>query len=198
MGICLFLKSHFELYKTKISHGTDKSKIATDIIGIKCAADKVHLLKEYFSQLASPESYEKQIGVFVLTGAVHLLGAVNYAKLLCRDHNASTFLQNVVTIPIGDLQHVTHNIPFSLHNDTDIDKTTLDDLICDQPWCYSIEHTNIPTKILLVTNKTNLEQACKWVENIMMVQRNHPGVQMLAREVLDFRLCWFSCDAWGQ
>jgi len=139
----------FELYKTKISHGTNKSKIATDIIGIKCAADKVHLLKEYFSQLASPESYEKQIGVFVLTGAVHLLGAVNYAKLLCCDYNA--FLQNVVTIPIGDLQHMTLNIPFSLHNDTDIDKTTLDDLICDQPWCYSIEHTNTPTKILLVT-----------------------------------------------
>jgi len=101
----------FKLYKTKIRHGTNKNKVETKVIGIKCTTDKVHLLKEYFSHLASPKNDKKQIDVFVPTRVVHLVGAANYAKIIC---NNNSFLQNIVIIPISDLQHVTLNIPFLL------------------------------------------------------------------------------------
>ncbi len=83
----------FELFNTKITHGRDKDKVSSDIIGVKCAVDKMRLLKEFFSQLASPTNYEKQIGFFIPTGAVHTIGTQNYAKLISDNH---TFIQSVV------------------------------------------------------------------------------------------------------
>jgi len=154
----------FTVYKTRITHNRDKLKVFTDIIGIKCASDKAKLLKEFFSQLASPEHYEKQIGVFLPTGAAHTIGAQNYAKLLS-DNNA--FLKSVVTIPIGDFSHETLDIPFSFDSDTDIDQMTLHDLLLEQPWCLNVEKTSIHNKVLLTTTKTNLETARTWIDNTL-------------------------------
>jgi len=112
----------FKLYKTCLTTGWDKEKVKTDIIGIKCAAAQARLLKDFYSQLASLVHYEKQIGVFVLTGAVHLLGAANYANLL---HDNNSYLQSVVTILVGHFQHATLDIPFLLDPAMDIDQMTL-------------------------------------------------------------------------
>jgi len=154
----------FTVYKTRISHNRDKLKVKTDIIGIKCASDKAKLLKEFFSQLASPEHYEKQIGVFVPTGTVHSIGSENYAKLLS-DNNV--FLKSVVSIPIGDFSHETLDIPFSLDSDTDIDQTTLADIIMAQPWCLNVEKTSIHNKVLLTTTKTHLDTARMWIDTTL-------------------------------
>ncbi len=155
----------FELYKTKITHGRDKDKVSTDIIGIKCAADKARLLKEFFSQLASPASYEKQIGFFIPTGAAQTLGQQNYAKLISENH---AFVTSVVTIPVGDFQHATLDIPFSLDKNTDIDQLTLQDILNDQPWCLSAEKTMIQNKIMITTTKDTLEQARKWIDHTLV------------------------------
>ncbi len=154
----------FTVYKTRISHNRDKLKVKTDIIGVKCASDKAKLLKEFFSQLASPEHYEKQIGVFVPTGAVHSLGSDNYAKLLS-DNNV--FLKSVVTIPVGDFSRETLDIPFSFDSDTDIDQTTLADILMEQTWCLNVEKTSTHNKVLLTTTKTNLETARKWIDTTL-------------------------------
>jgi len=119
----------FKVYKIRISHRCDKLKVSTDIIGIKCAQEKAKLLKEFYTQLGSPTHYEKQIGVFVPTGAVHSLGSANYAKLLS-DNNA--FLQSIITIPIGNFVHETLDIPFCTEANTDIDQTTLLDVLMEQ------------------------------------------------------------------
>jgi len=154
----------FTVYKTCISHSRDKLKVKTNIIGIKCASNKAKLLKEFFSQLASPEHYEKQIGVFVPTGAVHSIGSENYAKLLS-DNNV--FLKSVVNIPVGDFSHETLDIPFSLDSDTDIDQTTLADIIMEQPWCLNVKKTSIHNKVLLTTTKTNLDTARTWIDTTL-------------------------------
>jgi len=154
----------FEVYKTRITHGRDQTKIFTHVIGIKCAAPQAKLLKEFYSQLASPEGYEKQIGVFVPTGAVHLLGIENYVRLI-RENNA--FLDEVTTIPMGDFQHATLDIPFSMDPSTDIDQLTLTDLIADQPWCLSIDKTNLPNKVMLTTTKTQLQTARDWLDKTL-------------------------------
>jgi len=79
------------------------------MIGIKCAALKLKLLKEFYSHLASPARYEKQIKIFIPTGAVHLLGTKKYMNLL-KDHNA--LIDSIKTIPLGDFQHEMLDIPF--------------------------------------------------------------------------------------
>jgi len=154
----------FKLYKTRLTHGNDKSKVEMTVVGIKCVTGKVHLLKEYFLQLASPASYKKQIGVFVPTGVAHLTGAINYAKIICDDN---TFSDNVITIPVSDFQHATLDIPFSLQANMDIEQVMLNDLICDQTWCYNVKWTTIPTKILVVVNKANLDLAWKWIDETL-------------------------------
>ncbi len=57
----------------------------------------------------SPTNYEKQIGFFIPTGAVHSIGAQNYAKLIS---NNDAFAKSVVTIPLGDFQYETLDILF--------------------------------------------------------------------------------------
>ncbi len=156
----------FEVFKTKIIHGRDKEKVSTNVIGIKCATAQARLLREFFSQMASPVSYEKQIGLFIPTGMVHILGSVAYAKMIC-DNNA--YLQSVITIPVGDFQHETLDIPFSTSNNTDIEQTTLQETIEDQPWCLNVERTKIQNKILIVTTTDQLEKVQKWIDNDLLI-----------------------------
>ena len=154
----------FEVYKTHISHGIKQDKVETELIGIKCAAPQARLLKEFFSQLASPVGYEKQIGMFIPTGAVHLLGREKYINLL-KENNA--FIDTVTTIPVGDFQHETLDIPFSLDNNTDIDQTTLQEVIEDQTWCINVERTKINNKVMITTTKNQLENARKWLDETL-------------------------------
>jgi len=141
----------------------------TDIIGIKCAASKACLLREFFTQLSNPMDLETQISVFVPTGVVHMIIPEAYKNLLC-NHNA--FLQSVTTVLIGDFQHETLDIPFSYDSTTDIDSTTLYDTILEQPWCISIECTKIKNKVLLITTKGQLMVTHDWVDNTLSMLYN--------------------------
>jgi len=107
---------------------------------------------------------DTHMGVFVPTGAIHMIGPEAYTKLLC-EHNA--FLQSVVTVPIGDFQHETLEIPFSCDTTTDIDATDLYETIVSQPWCLSLERTTTPNKVLLVTTKSQVNAAREWVDNTL-------------------------------
>jgi len=151
----------FKVYKTKLIHGCEKNKVLTYVIGIKCKTEQARLLREFFLQLASPASYEKQIGLFIPTGAVHILGETAYAKMIC-DNNA--FLQSVISIPNGNFQHATLDINFSMKN-TDINQMTLQETIEDQPWCLNVECTKIQNKIMIITTKDQLETARKWINH---------------------------------
>ncbi len=55
----------FEIYKTRITCGRDKDKIATDVLGIKCAQDKGRLLKEFFNQSSVSSDIDTRLGTFV-------------------------------------------------------------------------------------------------------------------------------------
>ncbi len=152
----------FEIYKTHISYGRDKTRVKTDIIGIKCSIDKARLLKEFFNQLSNPLELDPRIRTFVPTGAVHLLGPDAYTNLIC-DHNS--FLQSVATVPVGDFQHDTLDIPFSCDASNDIEQTTINDLILEQQWCLNVERTTTPNKVLIVTTKGQLTEAHEWIDN---------------------------------
>jgi len=154
----------FEIFKTHISYGRDDKKIKTDVIGIKCAVEKGQLLKEFFTQMSNPMDLDTRIGTFIPSGTVHLIGTDAYAKLLC-DNNL--FLQNIATVPIGDFQHATLDIPYSTDNSTDIDAITLEDTILAQPWCLSLEKSTTANKVIIVTTKGQLEAARAWTDNIL-------------------------------
>jgi len=97
-----------------------------------------------------------RLGMFIPTGAVHMIGTDAYAKLLW-DHNQ--FLHTVTTVPIGDFQHETLDIPFSTNTTTNIEMTSLMDIFLEQPWCLSLERTTTPNKVLVVTTKGQLTAA---------------------------------------
>jgi len=149
----------FKIFKTPISCRCNKEKVEADIFGIKCAIKHACLLKEFFTQLGTPMDLETCLGVFVPTSMVHMIGAEAYKKLLC-DHNS--FLQTIMTVPVGDFQHDTLKMPFSSDTNTDIETTTLLETILDQPWCISVEQT------------TNPEQSF----NCHNQRSDHPGPQM--------------------
>jgi len=152
----------FEIYPTEISHGRDKEKVETFVFGIKCATKHARLLKEFFTQFSNPMEMDARFGVFLPTGTAHLIGTDAYKKLLC-DNNE--YQQTITTVPMGDFQHATLEIPFSCEQNTDIDTTNLYELILDQPWCLSVEKTTTPNKILLVTTKGQVTAAREWTNN---------------------------------
>ncbi len=152
----------FEIFNTQISHGRDNAKVETFVFGIKCAVEHGRLLKEFFTQLGNPMEMDTRFGVFLPTGTAHLIGAEAYKKLLC-DNNE--YLQTITTIPMGDFQHETLEIPFSCDQNTDIETTNLYETILDQPWCLSVEKTTTPNKILLVTTKGQVTTAREWTDN---------------------------------
>jgi len=59
----------------------------------------------------------------------------------------------------------TLDILFSLDSSTDIDQTTLMDVIAEQEWCISINKTNIMNKVMIMMAKLHLASACEWLDN---------------------------------
>jgi len=152
----------FEIYQTEISYGRDKQRIKTDVLAIKCSIKKARLLKEFFSQIANLMEMEKKIGMFVPTGAVHLIRPEAYTNLLCANNE---FLQSITTVPMGDFQHETLNTPFSTDKDMDIHQTNLFKLITEQSWCINVERSFTPNKVIFVTTKGQLQAARKWADD---------------------------------
>jgi len=105
---------------------------------------------------------DTRFGVFLPSGAVHMVGVEAYKKLLC-DNNE--FLQTITTVPLGDFPHELLDIPFSNDRSTDIDARTLYDTMLNQTWCLSVEKTTTTNKILLVTTKGQVLDARAWTDN---------------------------------
>ncbi len=155
----------FEIYPTQITYGRDKEKIETFVLGIKCAIKHARLLKEFFTQFSQPMEPDSRFGVFLPSGAMHMVGVEAYKKLL---YDNNKFLQNITTVPIGDFPPELLDIPFSNDRSTDIDARTLYDTMLNQPWCLSVEKTNTTNKILLVTTKGQVLDARAWTDNSLL------------------------------
>jgi len=154
----------FEVFSTCIHYGRDKDKVETFMFGIKCAVEHARLLKEYCTQFSNPMELDTRFSIFLPTGAVHMIGAEAYRKLLC-DNNE--FLQTITTVPIGDFQHEMLEIPFSCDTNTDIDAKTLYDTMLDQPWCLSVKKTTTQHKVLLVMTKSQVLLARQWTDHTL-------------------------------
>jgi len=155
----------FEIYPTEISHGRDKEKVESYVFGIKCATHHARLLKEFFTQFSNPMEMDARFGVFLPTGAAHLIGVEAYKKLLC-DNNE--YQQSVTTVPLGDFPHETLHLPFPCEQNTDIDLTNLYEIILEQLWCLSVEKTTTPNKILIVTTKAQVLAAREWADTKLL------------------------------
>jgi len=154
----------FEIYQMEISYGRDKERGKTEVLGIKCSGAKARLLKEFFSQMAPPVEMEIRTGMFVPTGVAHIIGPEAYANLLCMNNS---FLQSITMIPVGDFQHETLEIPFSIDQHTDIEQTNLSQVILSQVWCINFERTITKNKILILTTKVQLPTARKWIDMML-------------------------------
>jgi len=104
---------------------------------------------------------ETRIGVFIPTGAVHIIGPEAYTNLLCENNQ---FLQNIATVPSGDFQHATLELPFPIDANNDIETMTLSNIILGQTWCINLKRSTMTNKVILVTTKSLLKTARKWVD----------------------------------
>jgi len=164
----------FELYKTRLSHGRDPSKITTEVIGIKGAPKDAKLLGEFFTRFAAENSDNHRNGVFLPKGAAALLGPTTYEQVL-KEHNF--FLTQVATVPVN----LEYNAWFAVidpANVTDDSTISLNDHLTHQPWFLRIESV-ARNKCLLITTKPNLQTAREWIDtNLELMVRKSipPGV----------------------
>ncbi len=149
----------FEIYRTRLTHGRDPSKVTTDVLGIKCAPRDVKLLNEFLTRQAATTNDHRD-GMFVPKGAVHLLGTSTYEQIL-KDNNF--FLTTVATVPIN----LEYRAWFAMLTETpasETDPLTLYDHLLRKPWFLRIEEVD-RRKCLLVTTKHNLPEAREWADN---------------------------------
>jgi len=162
---------NFELYRTRISHGSDPNKITTDVVGIKCESKDTKLLAEFFTRYAAETNNDTRDGAFLPRGAINLLGPATYAQIL---KNNNLFLNQVATVPVNleynawfaiiDTNATSDDAPISLHEH-----------LMRQPWFLRIESVT-RNKCLLVTTKPNLPEARAWIDTNLepMVRKSIP------------------------
>jgi len=80
---------NFEVYKTRLSHGSSSSRTQTEVIGVKGAPKDAKLLVEFFTRLASETDHDPRDGVFIMKGAAQMLGPSVYEQIL-KDNNFSS------------------------------------------------------------------------------------------------------------
>jgi len=126
---------NFEVYRTKITHGRDPSKVTTEVIGIKGAPKDAKLLAEFFTRMAAETSNDHRNGMFLLKGAVRLLGTATFEQVL-KENNF--FLNNVATIPVN-LEIDTWFAILDPNNTSDTDAISLNEHLLHQPWFLRLE-----------------------------------------------------------
>jgi len=130
-----------------------------EVLGVKCTPRDSKLLGEFFMRMASDTSNDQRDGVFLLKGAVHLLGPHTYKQVL-KDNNF--FLTTVATIPVN-LEYQAWFAVIDPSNMSEMDPISLHDHLLRKPWFLRIESA-APKKCLIVMTKSNLPEARNWID----------------------------------
>jgi len=149
----------FEIYRTRISHGRDKDKVSTDVLGVKSSPKDAKLLGKFFTRLAAATNNDQRDGVFLPKGAAYLLGPQTYAQVLQENE---FFLTTVATIPVN----LEYNAWFAIIDATqtsETDPVSLHDHLLRKPWFIRIESV-AKNKCLLVTTQHNLPEVREWID----------------------------------
>jgi len=161
----------FVVYRTRISHGREPSRVTTDVLGVKTAPKDAKLLTEFLVQLASVTTDQRD-GIFIPKGASYLLGQSSYVKML-KDNNF--FLTTVATIPVNleyqawfaiiDPNQTSETKPISLH-----------DHLLRQLWFIRLESVTT-NKCVVVTTHSNLQIARDWIDANLesMIRKSIPS-----------------------
>jgi len=163
---------NFEVYRTRISHGRDPSKVTTDVIGVKGTPRDAKLLTEFFTRMAAEGSNDHRNGVFIPKGAVNLLGPTTFEQAL---KNNNFFLTTVATVPVN----LTFEAWFSLidpNQTSDEEPISLHDHLLMQSWFIRLEPVT-RNKTIIVTTKSNLTAARAWVDANLesMIRKSIPS-----------------------
>jgi len=161
----------FQLYHTRITHGSAPTQISTDVIGVKAAPKDAKLLGEFFTRLAAETNSDQRDGTFIPKGAVNLLGPQMYAQVLQANN---FFLTNIATVPVN-LEYDAWFAVIDSSNTSDDGAVSLYDHLIRQPWFLRIESVT-RNKCLIVTTKPNLPAARAWVDENLepMVRKSIP------------------------
>jgi len=149
---------HFEIYKTRLSHGRAPTQITTEVLGVKSTPKDAKLLGEFFTRLAA-EGNNHHDGVFLPKGAAFLLGPETYGQVL-KENNF--FLNNVATIPVN-LEYGTWFAVIDPENHSDDAPVSLYDHLLRQSWFLRVESVT-RNKCIIVTTRSSLPEARKWVD----------------------------------
>jgi len=177
---------NFKVYRTQISHGRDPSKVTTDVIGVKGSPKEAKLLTKFFTRMAAEGSNDHRNGVFILKGAVNLLGPSTFEQAL---KNNNFFLTTVATVPVN----LTFEAWFSVIDPNQTSKEepiSLHDHLLRQPWFIRLEPIT-RNKTIIVTTKSNLSAARAWVDANLepMIRKSIPtDVELLPSNALPRRL----------
>jgi len=150
---------HFEIYKTKLSHGRAPNQIQTEVLGVKSAPKDAKLLGEFFTRLAA-EGNNHHDGVFLPKGAAYLLGPDTYGQVL-KDNNF--FLNHVATIPVN-LEYSAWFAVIDPENHSDDAPVSLHEHLLRQSWFLRVESVT-RQKCNIVTTRANLPDARKWIDD---------------------------------
>jgi len=161
----------FEIYHKRLSHSHDKSKVSTDVLGVKSAPKDAKILGKFFTCMASATNNDQCDGVFLPKGAAYLLGPQTYTQVLQEN---KFFLTTVATIPVN-LEYNAWFANINPNQTSDTDPISLHDHLLCKPWFLCIELV-AKNKCHLITTQNNLLEACEWIDMSLqpLIQQSIP------------------------
>ncbi len=148
----------FAIYRTRISHGRDPSRVSTEVLGVKTTPRDAKLLTEFFARMASV-TVDQRDGIFLPKGAAYLLGPQTYAQVM-QENNF--FLTTVATILVN-MEYQAWFAVIDPNQTSDTEPISLYDHLLCKPWFLRLESVN-KNKCLIVTMQSNLQEARDWID----------------------------------
>jgi len=160
----------FVVYRTRISHGREPSRVTTDVLGVKTAPRDAKLLTEFFIRLASVTNDQRD-GIFIPKGTSYLLGQPTYVQML-QENNF--FLTNVATIPVN-LEYQAWFAIIDPNQTSETDPISIHDHLLRKSWFLRLESVT-KNKCVVVTTQSNLQVARDWIDAnlVPMIRKSIP------------------------
>jgi len=152
----------FEIFPTKLSHRPNPDRVITKAVGIASTAHHFKLLCKLTTCMFKSPLQSLAHMQYLPSRIQSLLGENMSCNILQKNNK---FLTHGTLIPIEGINETTLDTNISVTINKNKENITVHELLLRTAWCTQVEKTKTPGKIIIITTKSQLPMACRWLDD---------------------------------
>jgi len=152
----------FKVFPTKLINGPATNRVSTDSVGIATAACHYKLLCKLMTRLFNSLPRILAHIQFLPASIQFILGDATYQNILQKNNE---FLMQGASIPIEGIDETTLETCVSVTINNNKEEITIRELLLRNSWCTQVERTETTGKVIIVTTKSQLSTARRWLDD---------------------------------